>query len=198
MAPEYDAIVLAGGTARRLGGADKAALPVAGRALLDRVLDVVAGAGQIVVVGAERPVERPVRWTRESPAGAGPVAALGTGLALSQATRVVVLACDLPLITTATVQRLLTALERGASGTGADAAMLVDPAARRQPLLAVYDRAALAAALVDLGEPAGRSMRALVAGLNVVEVAAVGNEALDCDTWVEVSRSTLLLSEEGT
>jgi len=74
----------------------------------------------------------------------------------------------------------------------------MDPAARRQPLLAVYDRAALAAALVDLGEPAGRSMRALVAGLDVVEVAAVGNEALDCDTWVEVSRSTLLLSEEGT
>jgi molybdopterin-guanine dinucleotide biosynthesis protein A len=76
--------------------------------------------------------------------------------------------------------------------------MLVDPAGRRQPLAAVYDRAALAAALVTLGGPAGRSMRALVASLDVVEVAAVGNEALDCDTWVEVSRSTLLLSEEGT
>jgi molybdopterin-guanine dinucleotide biosynthesis protein A len=198
MAREYDAIVLAGGTARRLGGADKATLPVAGRTLLDRVLDVLAGAGQIVVVGAVRPVERPVQWTRESPPGGGPVAALGAGLALSQAARVLVLACDLPLITTATVQRLLAALERGASGTGADAAMLVDPAGRRQPLLAVYDRCALAAALVGLGEPAGRSMRALVAGLDVVEVAAVGNEALDCDTWVEVSRSTLLLSEEGT
>jgi molybdopterin-guanine dinucleotide biosynthesis protein A len=198
MAQEYDAIVLAGGTARRLGGADKATLPVAGRTLLDRVLDVLTGAGQIVVVGAVRPVERPVQWTRESPPGGGPVAALGAGLALSQAARVLVLACDLPLITTATVQRLLAALERDASRTGADAAMLVDPAGRRQPLLAVYDRCALAAALVGLGEPAGRSMRALVAGLDVVEVAAVGNEALDCDTWVEVSRSTLLLSEEGT
>ncbi|MGW0901366.1 NTP transferase domain-containing protein, partial [Streptomyces goshikiensis] len=35
----YDAIVLAGGAARRLGGVDKPALPVGARTLLDRVLD---------------------------------------------------------------------------------------------------------------------------------------------------------------
>ncbi|MGV9756153.1 NTP transferase domain-containing protein, partial [Streptomyces tricolor] len=34
----YDAVVLAGGAARRLGGADKPGLRVGGRALLDRVL----------------------------------------------------------------------------------------------------------------------------------------------------------------
>ena len=198
MASEYDAIVLAGGTGSRLGGADKAALRVRGRTLLDRVVDVAAAARQIVVVGAERRVDRPVRWTRESPAGGGPVAGLGSGLALSDAARVVVLACDMPLITTDTLRRLLAALDGGVSRTVADAAMLVDPEGRRQPLAAAYDRPALAAALADLGEPAGHSMRALVAGLRVVEVAAVGNEALDCDTWVEVSRSTRLLSEEGT
>ncbi|WP_438949006.1 NTP transferase domain-containing protein, partial [Streptomyces harbinensis] len=37
--PVFDAIVLAGGAARRLGGADKAAVTVGGRPLLDRVLD---------------------------------------------------------------------------------------------------------------------------------------------------------------
>src|SRR4051812_33904528 len=36
--PEYDAIVLAGGGGRRLGGVDKATLEVGGRTLLDRVL----------------------------------------------------------------------------------------------------------------------------------------------------------------
>ncbi|MGW4109093.1 NTP transferase domain-containing protein, partial [Streptomyces sp. NPDC004976] len=34
----YDAVVLAGGAARRLGGADKPGVRVGGRALLDRVL----------------------------------------------------------------------------------------------------------------------------------------------------------------
>ncbi|NJP68904.1 NTP transferase domain-containing protein, partial [Streptomyces spiramenti] len=34
----FDAVVLAGGAGRRLGGADKAAVRVGGRTLLDRVL----------------------------------------------------------------------------------------------------------------------------------------------------------------
>ncbi|WP_198601894.1 NTP transferase domain-containing protein, partial [Streptomyces sp. MH60] len=39
----YDAVVLAGGAARRLGGADKPGLRVGARALLDRVLAACAG-----------------------------------------------------------------------------------------------------------------------------------------------------------
>ncbi|MEU9382801.1 NTP transferase domain-containing protein, partial [Streptomyces sp. NPDC048279] len=42
--PAYDAIVLAGGAARRLGGADKPSVRVGGRPLLDRVLTACAGA----------------------------------------------------------------------------------------------------------------------------------------------------------
>jgi molybdopterin-guanine dinucleotide biosynthesis protein A len=198
MAWEYDAIVLAGGTGRRLGGADKAGLQLLGRTLLDRVADAVAGAEQIIVVGAERRLDRPVRWTRENPPGGGPVAALASGLAVTGAARVVVVACDMPLLTEDTVDRLLAALEVGDSGGRPQAAMLVDRARRRQPLAAAYHRESLLAALAGLGEPSGRSMRAVVEGLDVVEVAAVGDEALDCDTWVEVSRSTQLLSEEGT
>ena len=37
----YDAVVLAGGAARRLGGVDKPGVRVGGRALLDRVLTLV-------------------------------------------------------------------------------------------------------------------------------------------------------------
>ena len=42
--PAYDAVVLAGGAARRLGGADKPGVRVGGRALLDRVLTACADA----------------------------------------------------------------------------------------------------------------------------------------------------------
>ena len=41
---DFDAVVLAGGRAERLDGADKAALDVAGATLLDRALRAVAGA----------------------------------------------------------------------------------------------------------------------------------------------------------
>ncbi|NED13442.1 NTP transferase domain-containing protein, partial [Streptomyces sp. SID9124] len=54
----YDAIVLAGGAAKRLGGADKPALRVGGRALLDRVLAACADARATVVVGDRRPTVR--------------------------------------------------------------------------------------------------------------------------------------------
>ena len=49
------AIVLAGGAGRRLGGADKAALDVGGRTLLERALAAVSGV-PTVVVGPARPL----------------------------------------------------------------------------------------------------------------------------------------------
>ena len=103
----YDALVLAGGEARRLGGADKPALLVGGRTLLDRVLGACADAARTVVVGPERPTERPVVWTREDPPGGGPVPALAAGLREVDAERVVLLAADLPFLTNDVVHLLL-------------------------------------------------------------------------------------------
>ena len=48
------AIILAGGRASRLGGADKASVEVDGRALLDHVLDAVEGCSPVIVVGLPR------------------------------------------------------------------------------------------------------------------------------------------------
>ncbi|NGO81562.1 NTP transferase domain-containing protein [Streptomyces sp. YC504] len=76
----YDAVVLAGGAAKRLGGVDKPAVQVGGRALLDRVLTACAAAGTTVVVAPPRPTLRPVVWAREEPAGGGPLAALAAGV----------------------------------------------------------------------------------------------------------------------
>ena len=77
----YDAVVLAGGAARRLGGADKPGVRVGGRALLDRVLAACAGAahhrGGRPTPG---PPPGPWRWAREDPPGGGPLAALDAGL----------------------------------------------------------------------------------------------------------------------
>jgi molybdopterin-guanine dinucleotide biosynthesis protein A len=191
MGSGYDAIVLAGGTGRRLDGVDKADLDMGGATLLDRAVESVASADRIVVVGDPRPLRRSVNWTREQPRGTGPVAATAAGLAETRASVVVAIACDMPMLTEGTVQRLRSALD--GSGLGADAAMLIDEHGRRQLLAAAYHRDALVAALGALGDPRNQSMRALMATMRIVGVASVGAETLDCDTWDDVRRLQKLL-----
>ncbi|MFJ4786072.1 NTP transferase domain-containing protein [Streptomyces sp. NPDC088794] len=159
--PAYDAVVLAGGAARRLGGADKPGVRVGGRALLDRVLAACADARTTVVVADVRPTARPVLWAREEPPGGGPVAALAAGLAHTMAEHVVVLSADLPFLEPTTVQRLLAVLRAG----GTEGALLTDTDGRDQPLVAAYradalhrELAALAGAGVSgSGAPNARS-----------------------------------------
>ncbi|MET9294463.1 DUF6457 domain-containing protein [Streptomyces sp. NPDC003077] len=109
----YDALVLAGGAAKRLGGADKPALPVGGRPLLDRVLAACPDAATTVVVGPPRPTVREVVHAREDPPGGGPLAALGAGLRHTSAPVVLVLSADLPFLTRGTVRSLLAAVVPG-------------------------------------------------------------------------------------
>jgi len=181
----FDAVVLAGGGGRRLGGVDKAALEVGGRRLLDRVLDAVAGAQSVVVVGPHRPVERPVLWTREDVVGTGPAAALGAGLARVTAPSVVVLAADLPHLTAAVVDDLR------AAAAGADGAVLVDADGVEQLLVGCWSAAALRAAMTGR-ELAGASLRGVLRPLSRVPVEARpdGPPAwLDCDTPEDLRRA---------
>ena len=132
----YDAVVLAGGAARRLGGTDKPGVRVGGRPLLDRVLAACATARATVVVAAPRPTARPVTWAREDPPGGGPLAALDAGLRHTTAEHIVVLSADLPFLQEPTVGRLLGALR----ASGRDGVLLTDPDGRDQPLVAAYRR----------------------------------------------------------
>lgn len=182
----FDAVVLAGGAGRRLGGADKPALPVGGVPLLERVLDAVSGAEQVVVVGPERPTGRPVRWTREQPPGGGPAAAVAAGLALVGAPLAVVLAADLPLLDRPTVTALLRAV-RG------DGALLVDDDGQEQLLAGAWRTASLTAAVARLSPVAGLSVRRLLAGLSRTPVVPEGPVWLDCDTADDVRRAEELL-----
>lgn len=177
---ELGAVVLSGGGAARLGGADKASLEIGGRTMLERVLDALVDVPEIVIVGPDAITNRPVTFRREDPVGGGPAAALLAGLDgfVRRPARVVALAVDLPLLTPATIARLVEA------SAGHDGALLVDGEGRRQYLCAAYDGAMLAAA--GAGDVHGMSMRELVRGLDLVEVAAVGQEAQDVDSWSDV------------
>ncbi|MET7450526.1 NTP transferase domain-containing protein [Streptomyces sp. NPDC005574] len=138
--------MLAGGAARRLGGADKPGVRVGGRALLDRVLAACAGARTVIVVADPRPTARPVTWAREDPPGGGPLAALDAGLRHTTAEQVVVVSADLPFLAEPTVRRLLSELRT----SGAEGVLLTDADGRDQPLVAAYRTEALRRELASL------------------------------------------------
>ena len=177
----WAAVILTGGTASRLGGADKAGLLLDGRPLLDRALDAVAAADEVVVVGPPVPVSRPVRFVHEEPTGGGPLAGVAAGVAALEhvVDRVVVLAVDMPRVTAATVERLLAAVE------GVDGAWLTDDSGRRQLAGAVRPGLVPAAAAAR-GVPA----RVLMTAGTTRDVRALPGEAEDVDTWDDLARLT--------
>ncbi|WP_406050163.1 molybdenum cofactor guanylyltransferase [Streptomyces virginiae] len=203
----YDAIVLAGGAARRLGGADKPALSVGGRALLDRVLDACPDARTTVVVGDRRATARPVHWTREDPPGGGPVAALDAGLRRTTAELVLVLSADLPFLDRETVRALLEAPSAPAAPgrdatPGWDGAMLRDPDGRDQPLVAAYRaeplRREIALLAAEHGTLTGLPLRALTAELDLARVTSRPLASFDCDTWDDLAAARARIREHGS
>ena len=147
------AAILAGGRASRFGGADKASLPVGRARIIDRqlaALSTVADDIRIVANDADRYAGLGVRVIGDAIAGAGPLGGIYSALLDARHDGVIVLACDLPFVTPALLERL--AIEYGA-GEQIDA---VVPQSTRglEPLCAVYDRRAAAAARarIDRGQ----------------------------------------------
>lgn len=184
----FDAVVLAGGKATRLGGSDKPSIEIAGKSMLERALDACAEARVTVVVGTRRPTSRPVTWALEDPPHGGPLAGLGAGLAAlaGDAERVVVLAADMPFMTADAIAGLLSELP------GHDAAVFVDDGGRVQPLAGAYRVPALLVALRAYGELRDRSVMRLLGSLNTVTIPDDG-VTRDCDTvdQIEAARRTL-------
>jgi molybdenum cofactor guanylyltransferase len=189
----WAAIVLAGGRGSRLGGVDKPALRLGGATLLDRAVEAADGAARVVVVGPERPCSRPVTWTREAEPGSGPVAAVAAGLAevgavevgavelgageVSAVEIVVLLAADLPAVTSEAVTRVrAAALPSGA--------VLVDGEGRDQWLLSAWPAAALRAAFAD----PGRGLYSTLGPLGPVRIADVAGASADVDTPEDLAR----------
>jgi molybdopterin-guanine dinucleotide biosynthesis protein A len=169
----WDAIVLAGGRASRLGGVAKADLVVDGRTLLERTLDAVTGASTVVVVGD---VDAPgVIVLQESPRYGGPAAAIGAGLEKVTEPWVLIAACDHPFVAAA-VGPLLGAR------TG-DGAVAVDAGGRRQHLLCVVSTTALREAVSARETLTNLAAHRLLEPLDLAEIALPPRATHDIDSW---------------
>jgi molybdopterin-guanine dinucleotide biosynthesis protein A len=177
---DFDAIVLAGGTARRLGGVPKHTIEVEGRTLLERSLEAVAEARRIIVVGDEelKPLVGQATVVRENPPLAGPAAGIGAGLDHVTAGRVVVLACDHPFVADA-----IPPLLAGARGVGNIA---VDADGRRQNLLFAVETDALRDAVCRQETLTNLAVHTLLEPLDLTEISVPPHALRDVDTWEDL------------
>ena len=168
-----DSLVLAGGSARRLGGHDKVLLVLGdnGQSLLEQA--VTACPGRVIVVGAARPLSTVVTWVEDLNPGAGPAAGIWSGLGHVTTPYVFVTAAD-QLITRGDAQAICDAAENHegawairADGTG-------------QPLAACVK----VSVLHELLEPTAginQSPLRLLASRDMVGVKVA--DLVDVDTW---------------
>ena len=165
---EISAAILAGGRATRFGGADKASLVVGGLRIVERQLAAIGAVTddvRIVANDAARYAALGVRVVPDLIAGVGPLGGLYTALVDARHDRVLVLACDLPFVPAALLERL--AME---SGTAQQVDAVVPRTARGlEPLCAVYWKACAGRAQAQIARGDLR-MTALLADLHVREL----------------------------
>lgn len=194
----FDAVVLAGGRARRMAGRDKPGVAVGGRPLIERVAAAAGEAERLIVAGPPRAGLPGALVVREDPPGAGPVPAMAAALPEVRAPWVALLAGDLPFLTAADLGALDDAL-RGASG--AAGAVLVDDGGREQWLISLWETARLREALEAYS---GASLGGLLGPLEPLRVAVGGSRGrpsgrpapwLDCDTAEDLAAARAAAGE---
>ncbi len=167
------AAILAGGRARRLGGADKASLLVGGLRIIDRQIAALAHVAddiRIVANDPERYAALGVRVIADRIPGAGPLGGIHAALEDAGPPCVLVLACDLPFVTPALLEALVVEF-----GSGEEVDAVVPRSSRGvEPLCAVY-----AARCADAARRRIERGELKVAGLlGDVRVRELGSEVL--------------------
>lgn len=161
-------VLLAGGAARRFGGAPKGLASVAGGRIADHALSALRGAttSQIVVANDPRAAEwfPGVRIVADEQQGLGPLGGIVSALAAAR-TGVVVLAWDMPFVPAELLRELA---RRGTAGDRAVVPTHGAPA-QREPLCAFYPSRALAAGR-DLLARAERRAGALADAVPMTEL----------------------------
>ena len=117
MAPQIDAVILAGGMARRMGGNDKGLVDLNGQAMICHTIDKLTNQVDGIMINANRNQEQYEQWgytvfSDQDSGYLGPLAGMVTALKKTQAEYLLVVPCDCPMLPDDLTPRLLAALER--------------------------------------------------------------------------------------
>ena len=161
-------LILAGGLARRMGGEDKGLVELAGRPMVEHVLDSLRPQVGCLLVNANRNLDRYAAYGHlviaDSLAGyMGPLAGVLTALQHCTTEFLATTPCDAPLVAPDLVHRLYEACILG----GADLAVASD-GERQQPVFLLL-RASLASSLEAYLAGGGRKIDAWFGQLRVAE-----------------------------
>jgi molybdopterin-guanine dinucleotide biosynthesis protein A len=176
--------IFVGGKGTRMGGRDKAALPApdTGEASAVRLARLGRELGlPCVVVGAWAAHETllpELPRLRDEPEGIGPLGGLGALLSHCGARDAIAVACDMPRVEAAVLQRLVEAPR--------DAAVLAPREAQRgkwQPLFARYDAKRVLPALQRALAAGERSFQALFARVPVKQLLLSEDEQRTLVDW---------------
>lgn len=147
---KFAAVILVGGKSSRMGR-DKADLQIGGQSLLLRQIQLAeeAGAIEVFISGSSdrNGSQLKYRLLPDRFSEAGPLAGIEAALDASTAPLLLVLAVDMPEITTALIRRLM-------AGCGENTGNVPQLEERIEPLAAVYPKAALCLAteMLTLGK----------------------------------------------
>lgn len=186
-----DSIIVAGGSATRMGGLDKAMLPLGltGQALIEEVIKSCPG--KVFVVGSPREVRvdnsESIIWVPDLNPGGGPAAGIWSGLSHVTSEYVFISAADQTL-----AAETVTTIVSAAQGNDGAWAIRVDGSG--QPLCACV-RAELLRELLAPTQGINQSPLRLLSALNMIGVSVNPDQVIDFDTWQDVVKAVKGSSE---
>ena len=174
-----DSIVVVGGQARRLGGIDKAMLPLGpdGSTLLQGVVD--ACPARVIAVGPVREVQGDVHWVNDETVDGGPAVGLWSALPYVLTEYVFITAAD-QIIDAESVQQVCDAAQ------GRDGAWAVRADGSGQPLFACV-KSEFLRELLRPTQGVNQSPVRLLSTLNMAGVIVKQGDIHDVDTWSDVA-----------
>lgn len=160
-----EALILAGGQGRRLGGRDKGLMPWQGQPVTAHLSQLVRPLVSRLMISCNRNQALYAQWADDLLSDAvadfpGPLAGLVAGLAACRGSHLLVLPCDLPRLDSSLLQALLAQAQEQPQRP-----LVVRCAGQWQPLLTVLPKALLPL-LLTAWEAGERSPRAWLAGLD--------------------------------
>ena len=136
-------VILAGGEARRMGGRDKGLVEVAGRPMIEYVLESLRPQVSSVLINANRNDEFYARYGVPVIADAlsgfnGPLAGMASGMRVADTPMIITVPCDSPFVPGDLVTRLA-----GAKQDASAEIAVADNGERMQPVFALLDTSLL-------------------------------------------------------